>query len=387
MTPNSDPSVSLHTFNLITNYVTNINSKSMDLDIKKLQNYIMKHNGQSSEDFLRVNSYSICLLFTVSSFSNKNIMNARIVAHDSLQYGHNIDITNKDSNNFHKISVGNVSKNKFGVSGITAGIFSLSMKKTFNQIISKFDNIPKKYHTVNKIITHQMIDPRQESGILYDDFNTNFMISNVSVNGKECILLTGYVNYTNTNSKLITSSNDKEVIETNFPFAIVNRKNDAENEVVYKISLPFNVNLENSIIEYVHTIQVNGHFTKFKLDTTFLDDNITNDIQEAESYFFNTHFVYDTTWTPRIIPQMTHASPYQVKCHKVTNIVQSPEKIKISLFTKPDEYDYMYIKFTMLPKIYAVGTLKIVFGDIFPAKLTNYYDDFEILISKEDFNF
>lgn len=80
---------------------------------------------------------------------------------------------------------------------------------------------------------------------------------------------------------------------------------------------------------------------------------------------------------------MTELSPYQVKCHKMNNITQSPERVSVSLFTKPDKYDYIYLKLTITPKTYVVGTLKIIFGDIYPTNLTNYYDNFEITISVE----
>ena len=199
--------------------------------------------------------------------------------------------------------------------------------------------------------------------------------------------MAGYINInTNASNNIITSLNDKEVIEAKFPFASVNRKSDSKNEIVYKISLPYNSNLDtnNTLIpEYVYTMQVNGHFTVFEIDTINMQDNISKDIQNAESHFFNTNFVYDTTWTPRIIPTI-FPSEYKVKCHKVTNVIQSSDRISVSLFTKHDKYDYIYIKFTMNPNTYVVGTLNIIFSDIYPATFTNYYDDFKITVSKEE---
>ena len=375
------------TVDLIANYVTDINNKCGDLDIKKLQGYLKKHNGQSSEDYLHNNSYCIGLLFTKSDFNNKNVMNAKIISHHHLQYGYKIDITKSINNTFQKIALGISSKNRFCDYGTTAGVFSLSMKNTFNEIISKIVKIPKKFYTTYKNINFKIVDSRQESGKLIDISNTNFFISNVSVNKKEHILLAGYINInTNASNNIITSLNDKEVIEAKFPFASVNRKSDSKNEIVYKISLPYNSNLDtnNTLIpEYVYTMQVNGHFTVFEIDTINMQDNISKDIQNAESHFFNTNFVYDTTWTPRIIPTI-FPSEYKVKCHKVTNVIQSSDRISVSLFTKHDKYDYIYIKFTMDPNTYVVGTLNIIFSDIYPATFTNYYDDFKITVSKEE---
>lgn len=366
-------------FDITVNHVTDANNKSIDFNVKKLQRYLKKHNGRSSEDFFKENSYFISLLFTKSDFNNKNVMDATIISHDNLQYGHNINILRNHSNTFNKIANGIYSNNKYNNSGITAKLFALAMNDTFTEIISKIQKVPNKFYTTYKNISYQMVDSLEESGKLTDNFNTKFLISNVSINGKQHILLAGCVTNPAPVNNLITRINNKEVIETSYPIAV------ADSDIIYKISLPSNEILDNSIIipEYVYTIQINGSFTQFELDTTNVNDNVTNDIENASSYFFNTHFTYDTTWTPRIIPTMTELSPYQVKCHKMTNITQSPERVSVSLFTKPNKYDYIYLKLTIIPKTYVVGTLKIIFGDIYPTKLTNYYDNFEITISVE----
>lgn len=214
-------------------------------------------------------------------------MDATIISHDNLQYGHNINILRNHSNTFNKIANGIYSNNKYNNSGITAKLFALAMNDTFTEIISKIQKVPNKFYTTYKNISYQMVDSLEESGKLTDNFNTKFLISNVSINGKQHILLAGCVTNPASVNNLITRINNKEVIETSYPIAV------ADSDIIYKISLPSNEILDNSIIipEYVYTIQINGSFTQFELDTTNVNDNITNDIENASSYFFNTLYL------------------------------------------------------------------------------------------------
>ena len=45
-------------FNIIVDHVASANNACKDLDIKKLQNYLKKHNGGSAEDYIKKKSYS-----------------------------------------------------------------------------------------------------------------------------------------------------------------------------------------------------------------------------------------------------------------------------------------------------------------------------------------
>ena len=109
------------------------------------------------------------------------------------------------------------------------------------------------------------------------------------------------------------SINNREVIESSYPFAIINNTN-SELSYAYKINLPSNDAIETGYSDYVYTIQMNGSFTEFELND---NGRISDDIHSAHSYFFNTHFVHDTTWEPRIIPPILSPTylPYKVKCY------------------------------------------------------------------------
>lgn len=111
--------------------------------------------------------------------------------------------------------------------------------------------------------------------------------------------------------------NNREVIESSYPFALIN-KTTSPLSFAYKINLPSNNSVESNVsyTDYVYTIQMNGSFTEFELNDNGI---ISDDIHSANSYFFNTHFVHDTTWEPRIIPPILspNYSPYKVKCYNI----------------------------------------------------------------------
>lgn len=371
-------------FNIIVDHVANANNACKDLDIKKLQNYLKKHNGGSAEDYIKKNSYSFSLLLTKNDFDKKDIMNALLVYHNKFQYGFDIDVTKTSNNTFNKISTGKYRKNKYNGSGVTAKLFALSMQDTFKDIISKIKPPTKKFHTNYKTITYIAIDPKETSGQVKDTSSSNFSFSNVSVNGKHCLLITCYVENAVGLNQITTTNNDREVISTTYPFALANYNNTEHEETVYKISIPNLPEYNSNIISaYVYTLQLNCKFTEFELDNMNLNDNIDNDIQGAQSYFFNTHFGFDTTWSNKIIPAMTKERPYEVASYNVSSITEAlfEQRVTFSLYTPDDEKGYIYMKVKLLPKTYVMGTCNIVFGDIFPQKLTNFFDNFALTFS------
>ena len=372
-------------FDIIVGRVANANNACKDLNIKKLQNYLKKHNGGSAEDYIKKKSYSFSLLLTKNDFNRKDVMNALIVYHNKFHYGFDIDVTKTSNNTFNKISTGKYRTNKYNGSGVTAKLFALSMKDTFKDIISKIKPPTKKFHTNYKTITYTAIDPKETSGQLKDTSSSNFSFSNVSVNRKHYLLITCYVENAVGLNQLTTINNDREVVSTNYPFVLANYNNTQHEETVYKISIPNLPELNSNIISaYVYTLQINCKFTEFELDNITPNDNIDNDIQGAQSYFFNTHFSFDTTWSNKIIPTMTKKHPYEVASYNVSSITKAAfeQRVTFSLYTPDDdEKGYIYIKVKLLPKTYLMGTFDIVFGDIFPQKLTNFFDNFELTFS------
>jgi hypothetical protein len=176
--------------------------------------------------------------------------------------------------------------------------------------------------------------------------------------------------------------NNREVIQTNYPFAIIN-KSDISISYNYKINLPSDSDINNKNIsfhDYVYTIQLDGKFTEFDLDGS--GNPITNDIYTANSYFYNTHFVHDSTWNPRILPPILKNDPYKIKCYNTElDKITFPKSI-IEIFNDPIDPFFINIKITLLPKMYLVGTFEITYGDIYPADLTDFYEYFRFTIVK-----
>jgi hypothetical protein len=177
---------------------------------------------------------------------------------------------------------------------------------------------------------------------------------------------------------LTFSINDREVIESSYPVALIN-KTDILKSFAYKINLPSTDAIENGYSNYVYTIQMNGSFTEFKLNPNGV---ISNDIDAANSYFFNTHFVHDTTWNPRIIPTISSSVPYKAKCYNTASAGVSEPDTTVEIFNNADGEYYIYIKITLKPQTYVVGTLKMIYGDIYPATLTNFYENFTFNVAK-----
>lgn len=176
------------------------------------------------------------------------------------------------------------------------------------------------------------------------------------------------------------SINNREVIESSYPFAITNNTN-SDVSYAYKINLPSNDAIETGYSDYVYTIQMNGSFTEFELKD---NGRISDDIHSASSYFFNTHFVHDTTWEPRIIPPISSPNylPYKVKCYNTESIAVSEPRSSVEIFNNSDREQFIYIKVTLKPKSYVVGTLKMIYGDIYPATLTKFYENFKFGVSR-----
>jgi hypothetical protein len=197
------------------------------------------------------------------------------------------------------------------------------------------------------------------------------------------IIISGQMASNNTISSINHSTigiNNREVIESGYPVALIN-KTDSDLSYAYKINLPSNNNIQKGYSDYVYTIQINGSFTEFELKDTGI---ISDDINSANSYFFNTHFVHDTTWEPRIIPPITspNYSPYKVKCYNTESNVVSASRSSIEIFNNSDVEYFIYIKVTLKPKSYIAGTLKMIYGDIYPATLTDFYENFTFSVEK-----
>ena len=126
---------------------------------------------------------------------------------------------------------------------------------------------------------------------------------------------------------------------------------------------------------------MNGSFTEYELTNI---GKISDDINTAKSYFFNTHFVHDTTWEPRIIPAFTppNHSPYKVKCYNTGLNELSEPLSSVEIYNNYDGEYFIYVKVSLKPKTYVVGTLKMLYGDIYPASLTNFYENFTFSVSR-----
>lgn len=199
--------------------------------------------------------------------------------------------------------------------------------------------------------------------------------SNIVISGK-----TAANNTTSSVNHSTFSISNREVIESSYPIALIN-KTESDLSFAYKVNLPSNDYLETRYSNYVYTIQMNGSFTEFELND---NGRISDDIDSAHSYFFNTHFVHDTTWEPRIIPPISSPNylPYKVKCYNTaSNIVLEPRSA-VEIYNNSDGEYYIYIKIILKPKTYVVGTLKMIYGDIYPTSLTDFYEKFIFSVTK-----
>jgi hypothetical protein len=160
----------------------------------------------------------------------------------------------------------------------------------------------------------------------------------------------------------ITTINNRQTLETHYPFAIMNSTEDTV-EHVYKCHLPVT---EEPII--VFSLSFNMEYTEYMLDET---DDITN----PASYFFKTSFTYDTTWinTGKKIPTMP-CTPKRYPCEET-------DLLPVISF-KFDYIDNSVHLYVILPSnTYIVGSSTIVLGQIYPRHKT-LYDSFNFNIEK-----
>jgi hypothetical protein len=164
-------------------------------------------------------------------------------------------------------------------------------------------------------------------------------------------------------NKLSTTIHNRETLITHYPFSLQNNT-PVPITNVYTISLP--VLLEVHVI----SIQFSMEYTEYTLN-----HDLAYNVDHCTSYFFKSHFTYDSTWITagKGIPNM----PYHPK------IYSCEESANVSTTTFTLDYDDNTIKLniTLPPDIYIVATSTIKLGQIYPRNNT-LYDDFEFSIEK-----
>lgn len=150
--------------------------------------------------------------------------------------------------------------------------------------------------------------------------------------------------------------NDRDVVQTFYPFATKLQK-------TYTINL-IETAQTDALPHYVFTIKLSADYSEFNL--TGPDPPITNDIYEAKSYSFNSHFIYDTTWDVKMLP-VTPYQPKTISCDSLLNLSST-------VFSIDHVGSDNFITFTVTPatNTYIVGTLNILFGDVYPSEKTFY---------------
>jgi hypothetical protein len=164
--------------------------------------------------------------------------------------------------------------------------------------------------------------------------------------------------------------NDRNTITTYYPIAASNRQ-PSEIIKIIKINLPENIQTL-SIPEYVFTMIINFDFCEFEI-TSPNNGIITGDINTANSYYFKSNFVNDTTWTPEILPQSQYTPSiigFIPSCQKCN--LSSPDCTTTFEILYDQSNKFYYLKITLQSNIYVVGTLNVIYGDIYPSEKVTY---------------
>lgn len=152
-------------------------------------------------------------------------------------------------------------------------------------------------------------------------------------------------------NKLTTRINQRETIETFYPFSMKN-----------KTSLPmvtqYTIQLPDIHDEYVYSLSISMEYTEYRL----------NDI---ESYYFKSHFTYDSSWTDKEIPN----TPFTPTIYSCGGTITS-----VSNFVLDYLNHTMTITITLPPNVYIVSSATIKLGQIYPMDKTLY--DFDFFITR-----
>jgi hypothetical protein len=173
--------------------------------------------------------------------------------------------------------------------------------------------------------------------------------------------------------------NNRNTVVTYYPIAVSNRTVSPITKI-WKINLPENSQTD-AVPEYVFTMGINLDFCEFNLTGTGSGGIITGDINTANSYFFKSNFVNDTTWSPEILPQSQYTPSvvgFQPSVYKCNSSLPSEATTTFNI-----EYEnsnrFYYLKAVLQPNTYVVGTLHLVYGDIYPPEQV-LYDNFNFTI-------
>ena len=183
--------------------------------------------------------------------------------------------------------------------------------------------------------------------------------------GNDKIILNGHGALTTESfvPKGLYEVNNRDAVQTFYPFATSVSQS-------YKINL-IETPQTDLLPEYVFTIKIACDYTECNLSGT---TPITNDIYGVNSYYFNTHFIYDTSWTTKMLPP----SPYSPACISCNSSGSSSTQFTI---THDGSNKYIILTVTPSSNMYIVGTLNILFGDVYPSQKT-LYRDFNFSISR-----
>lgn len=172
-------------------------------------------------------------------------------------------------------------------------------------------------------------------------------------------------------STLATVVNNREAVNFSYPFSGVNNNTGGVRNRTWTITLPERVQ-SSSFPEYVFSITFKGEFTESKINGS--TPPITADIDTCASYSMFTNFIYDSTWSPQVLPPPTSdliISPTTKNFPGAGSTADPsgpPPAASTSFlvwFDSPSRT--LKVRAVIQDNYYIAGVFTFQFGDIFPA--------------------
>ena len=260
-----------------------------------------------------------------------------------------------------------VTKTETDVSGVGRNMYGVDIsfemsdnKKTTHELgnvvmgIDKVENGLVKAAFSVRVIDADL-NPRN---ILFVDNDSCLFVNSIDVQGNKIGVDSNNELSLPPSNKLSTTIHKKETLMTHYPFALQNSTTTPELSV-YTISLP--VLVQNHVI----SIQFSMEYTEYSSDN----------VQENNSYFFKSHFTYDSNWIDEGegIPNMPY-NPKIYSCDETTNTSNTTFRLEYANNT-------IKLNVTLPPDMYIVATTTIKLGQILPLN-TTLYDNFDFNIVK-----
>jgi hypothetical protein len=186
----------------------------------------------------------------------------------------------------------------------------------------------------------------QEKQILSVDHTGCLSVNSIQLGNNSISVKDGYLQLPPSN-KLVTRINQRETIETFYPFSM---KNNTDLPMVnqYTIQLP-DIPL--------YSLSISMEYTEYRFN-----------VKEANSYYFKSHFTYDSTWTDKEIPN----TPFTPTIYSCGSGVDSLSQFVIDYSNRA-----MTITINLPSYVYIVCSSTIKLGQLVP--MDKLYD---ILITR-----